>query len=79
MIKRLTAGFTCCAIQGIKREDAARAFWLTDEHGLLTKQRKEEGLSDVAQFFSREADHGDKEGEKLIDTIKRVRFIWKLC
>ena len=59
----------------MKKEDAAKAFWLTDEHGLLTKSRKDDSISDVARYFAREAQTGDKEGEKLADTVKRVRAL----
>lgn len=60
-----------CVLQGLSEEDAVSRVWLTDQDGLITNKRT--GISEVVKGFARKSDD-DPEGEKLLDSVKRVCF-----
>lgn len=59
------------ATQGLEFEEAAKRFWILDANGLITKHRPAEQLSDVQRPFAAIGED-DKEGESLLDVVKRV-------
>ena len=58
-------------LQGLEYDEAAKRLWILDAKGLITKHRPAEELSDVQRPFAAVGDD-DKEGENLLDVVKRV-------
>ena len=58
-------------MQGLEYDEAAKHLWILDAKGLITKHRPAEELSDVQRPFAAVGDD-DKEGENLLDVVKRV-------
>lgn len=68
-----TWAFALCAAvqkQGLTHGEACKNFWIVDKQGLVTEERP--ALSAVVKPFARYRNQGDVDGERLLDTIKRV-------
>ena len=57
-------------LQGLSYEEATSNFWVLDADGLVTVKREKQ-LSATVEPFARKT-QADPEGEKLVDTVKRV-------
>ena len=63
----------CCYLcRGLSYEEATSNFWVLDAEGLVTVKREKQ-LSESVEPFARKT-QADPEGEKLADTVKRVRL-----
>lgn len=56
----------------LEEEEAAACFWVIDAHGLVTQERM--GMEGFVRAFSRRPGGDDREGEGLLEVIKRVRL-----
>ena len=65
-------------MQGLEYDEAAKRLWILDAKGLITKHRPAEELSDVQRPFAAVGDD-DKEGENLLDVVKRVSCSKLFC
>ena len=63
----------CWSMQGLSYEEATSNFWVLDAEGLVTVKREKQ-LSESVEPFARKT-QADPEGEKLADTVKRVRLL----
>ncbi|KAK9828988.1 hypothetical protein WJX72_003247 [[Myrmecia] bisecta] len=58
--------------QGCTPGEAKHNLWVSDKDGLVTARRDADKMSDVVRAFARQHEE-EPEGEKLLDTINRVK------